>query len=129
MASANIHQFSARNSSRDRLAAMRDVNIFDRPPGYNRDGCTAFILAGIRSYEIRQVGAGYRTLFHLRDGIWLALALGVSEDEAFAAVIAHVEALAGVPQWYSPAIDAAERAAAAEVLAAFAAPAALPLAA
>jgi hypothetical protein len=46
----------------------------------------------------------------------------VTEEAAFGAVLAFVSLVASVPQEYSPEHDAAERAAAAEVFAAFASP-------
>jgi hypothetical protein len=114
----NLSAYPARN----RLAAIRNVSIFDRPLGYNKDGCVAFILCSIRSYEIRTDGESYRALFYLRDNVWLTLAENVDENTAYAAVVAHIHAVAGVPWHYSAENDAAERAAAAEVFAAFSAP-------
>ncbi len=99
------------------LAGLRGVTVFDRPD--ERDpGCVAFVIAGIRCYEIHATDAGVaRAAHHLRDGEWLPLASGGTVNGAFAAIALHVERVGHLPAWYSAETDAAVRAAAAEVLA------------
>lgn len=59
--------------------------------------------------------------FHLRLGEWLSLADGVTEEAAFAAVLASVLLVGSVPKHYATEHDSTERAAA-EVYAVFAFP-------
>ncbi|TDH58819.1 hypothetical protein E2C06_30595 [Dankookia rubra] len=100
---------------------MKGVSVLDRPlPG--DQAFVAMIMAGVRCLDIRAEGDTFRADLHVRDGEWLPLADGVTEDVAFAAVLAFVSLVASVPQHYAPEHDAAERAAAAEVFAAFASP-------
>jgi hypothetical protein len=107
--------------ARTRLAAIRRVSVLDRP--LHRDqALVAMVMAGIRCIDVRAEGDTFRADLHLRLGEWLPLADGVTEEAAFAAVLAFVSLVAGVPQEYAPEHDAAERAAAAEVYAAFAFP-------
>ena len=98
------------------LAGLRGVTVFDRPD--ERDpGCIAFIIAGIRCYEVRDSVGGATAAHHLRDGEWLPLAKAATVNGAFAAVAVHVERIGHLPSWYSPETDAAVRAAAAEIAA------------
>ncbi|TDH58163.1 hypothetical protein E2C06_34070 [Dankookia rubra] len=107
--------------ARARLAAMRRVSVLDRPLHHDQT-LVAMVMAGVRCMDIRAEGDTYRVDLHLRLGKWLPLADGVTEEAAFAAVLAFVSLVASVPQEYAPEHDAAECAAAAEVYAAFASP-------
>ena len=80
------------------------------------------IMAGVRCMDVRAEAGAFRADLHLRQGEWLPLADGVTEEAAFAAVLAFVSLVASVPQEYAAEHDLAERAAAAEVYAAFAMP-------
>ena len=99
------------------LAGLRGVTVFDRPD--QRDpGCVAFVIAGIRCYEVHAwADGGASAAHHLRDGEWLALAEGATVNGAFASIAAHVERIGHLPAWYAPETDAAVRAAAAGILA------------
>ena len=98
------------------LATLRGVTIFDWPdPG--DPGCVAFVIAGIRCYEIRASADGASAAHHLRDGEWLALAAAATVNGAFASIATHVERIGHLPGWYSPGTDASVRAAAADILA------------
>src|SRR4051812_3490938 len=108
MAANTVTLIPSRCPARDRLAAMRDVSIFDRPPGLNKDGCIALILSGHRQYEVRADGNKYTALFHVRDQIWAPLAENVARDTAFTAIARHIAALADVSDWHSPEVEAAE---------------------
>ncbi|MDO9714027.1 hypothetical protein [Paracraurococcus lichenis] len=112
--------------ARARLVATKGVTIIDAPSPRN-PSVTVMVISGIRCCDIRHDGDVFRAAVHMRDGEWLPLADGVTEDAAFGAVLAFVSLVASVPQSYAPEHDAAERAAAAEVYAAFAFP--LPIAA
>ena len=107
--------------ARTRLAAMRGVSVLNRPLPRD-ETLAAMVLAGVRCMDVRAEGSAFRADLHIRQGEWLPLADGVTEDAAFAAVLAFVSLVASVPQHYAPEYDAAERAAAAEVCAAFASP-------
>ena len=104
---------------RTRLAAMRGVSVLDRPLPRD-ETLAAMVLAGVRCMDVRAEGDSFRADLHTRQGEWLPLADGVTEEAAFAAVLAFVSLVASVPQEYAPEHDAAERAAAAEVYTAFA---------
>ena len=107
--------------ARARLAAMRGVAVLDRP--LHRDPTlVAMVMAGVRCMDVRAEGNAFRADLYLRLGEWLPLADGVTEEAAFAAVLAFVSLVAGVPQEYAPQHDLAVRAAAAEVFAAFTSP-------
>ena len=107
--------------ARARLAAMRRVSVLDCP--LPRDQMLmAMVMAGTRCMDVRAEGSTFRADLHLRLGEWLPLADGVTEEAAFAAVLAFLSLVASVPQEYAPEHDLAERAAAAEVYAAFAMP-------
>jgi hypothetical protein len=106
---------------------MKAVNVFDHPAGNTT--CVAYLLAGIRSYDIREAGDGVVARLYMRDGEWLDLTGVTDVDSAFAAIHQHVESIAHIPAWYAAEHDAAERAAADAVRAAFSAPASLPIAA
>lgn len=98
------------------LATLREVTIFDWPdPG--DPTCVAFVIAGIRCYEIRRGPVGAAAAHHIRDGEWLPLAIGATVNGAFAAIAAHVGCIGHLPAWYSPETEAAVRAAAADILA------------
>src|SRR4051812_7991369 len=113
--------FSLDQPARNRLAATRGVSIIADPSPRN-PAVIVMVLAGTRCIDIRRDGDTFRAQAHLRLGEWMPLADGVSEDVAFAAVLHFVHLVASVPQHYAPEHDAAERAAAAEVYAAFASP-------
>ena len=99
------------------LAGLRGVTIVDRPAPYEPH-CVAFVIAGIRCYEVHaSASGGASAAHHLRDGEWLALAEGATVNGAFASIAAHVERIGHLPAWYAPGTDAAVRAVAAEVLA------------
>ena len=107
--------------ARTRLAATRGVTVLKHP--LHRDpSLVAMILASVRCLDVRAEAGVFRADLHLRQGEWLPLVDGVTEEAAFAAVLAFVSLVASVPQEYAPEHDLAERAAAAEVLAAFAYP-------
>ena len=111
-------------SPRDRLAATRGVTIIHHP--LPRDPAEiATVIAGVRCYAVRAEGGACTASFQIGNGEDLALADGVTEAAAFAAVLAHVALVREVPAHYSAINDQAEREAAATVLAAFAVP--LPL--
>ncbi|MDO9713638.1 hypothetical protein [Paracraurococcus lichenis] len=113
--------FSIDQSARSRLTAMRGVTVIAHPSPRN-PATLAMVIAGVRCIDVRHDGDGFRATIHVRDGEWLPLADGVTEDAAFAAILAFVSVVASVPQSYAPEHDAAERAAAAEVFASFAFP-------
>ncbi|TDH59236.1 hypothetical protein E2C06_28345 [Dankookia rubra] len=98
---------------------MRRVSILDRPLHHDQT-LVAMVMAGVRCMDVRAEGNAFRADLHLRLGEWLPLADGVTEEAVFAAVLAFISLVSSVPQEYSPANDAVERAAAAEVYAAFA---------
>ncbi len=98
------------------LTGLRGVTVFDWPDEREPD-LRAFVIAGIRCYEVRVSAAGTTAAHHLRDGEWLPLAAGATVNGAFAAVALHVERVGHLPGWYSAETDAAVRAAAAEILA------------
>jgi hypothetical protein len=104
-----------------RLASMKGVSVLNCP--LHRDqGLVAMVLAGVRCLDVRADGDAFRADYHLRLGEWLPLAEDVTEEAAFTAILSFVSLVANVPQHYAPEHDAAERAAAAEVFAAFASP-------
>ena len=111
-----------------RLAALARVKIIMHPHASDPQDI-ALIFAGVCCLEIRETGAGHMARFHVGLGEYLLLAEAVPLATAFAAVCAFVSLVASVPVEYAPAHDAAERAAAAEVFAAFTAPLSMPLAA
>ena len=90
----------------------------------------AFVVAGIRCFEIRGVHASgaVSAHWHQRDGQWFDLADGVSLDDATAAINHFLDLTWDLAPGWSAENDAAEMAAVADVLAAGAAPA-LPIAA
>lgn len=105
-------------ATRARLSATKGVTVIASP--CPRDpNVLALVIAGVRCVEINRDGEDFRTMWHVRMGKWIILADGVSEDVAFAATLAFVTLTSSIPQHYSAANDAAERAAAAEVAAAF----------
>lgn len=104
-----------------RLAATRCVSVLDHPLPRDQT-LVAMIFAGGRCLDVSTEAGTFRADLHLRQGEWLPLADGVTEEAAFAAVLAFVSLIASVPQHYAPEHDLAERAAAAEVFAAFAYP-------
>lgn len=110
--------FSLDQSARLRLAAMRGVCVIADPSPRN-PSVIVMVMAGTRCIDIRRDGDAFCAQAHLRLGEWLPLAEGVSEDTAFAAVLAFLSLVGNVPQFYAPEHDTAERAAAAEVFAAF----------
>lgn len=107
--------------ARARLAATKGVTVIMQPSPRN-PATLAMVIAGVRCLDVRRDGDGFRAMLHIRQGEWLLLAEGVSEDAAFSAVLHFLALVASVPQHYAPEHDAAERAAAAEVFAAFASP-------
>ena len=114
--------------TRASLSALRGINIIDRPAPHD-PAAVAAILIGVRYAEVRSDGDTFSAAAHLRLGEWMCLAVDVTEDEAFGAVALFAFMVAGIPSEYSPEHDDAERAAAAEVLAAFTASTNLPMAA
>ena len=112
---------SVAESARARLAATKGVHITADPLPHHPE-VAALVMASIRCMHVTTDGDSFSASVHLRAGEWLPLAEDVTEDAAFAAVLAFVSLVAAVPQHYAPEHDAAERAAAAEVYAAFAAP-------
>lgn len=114
-------------AARDHLLALRDhrgrptVSVIDAPLP-RRPEIAAAVLAGLRLAHICTDGDTFSAAVHLRLGEWMTLAEGVPEEAAFAAVLHFVRLVASIPSEYSAQGDAAERAAAAEVFAAFAAP-------
>ena len=113
--------FTLDQPARTRLASIKGVSVLNRPLPCD-ETLTAMVLAGVRCMDVRAEGDAFRADLHVRQGEWLPLADGVTEEAAFAAVLSFVSLVASVPQEYAPEHDAAERAAAAEVFAAFASP-------
>src|SRR4051812_16495031 len=97
--------FNLDQTARARLAATKGVSILPDALPHHPEIIT--ILAGIRVLRIVSEGDAYSAACHLRYGTWLALADGVSEDAAFAAILAFVPLVASVPQFYAPEHDAA----------------------
>jgi hypothetical protein len=93
------------------------VTVIAQPSPRN-PATLAMVIAGVRWIDVRRDGEGFRAMLHIRQGEWLLLA----EDVAFSVIFAFLALVASVPQHYAPEHDAAERAAAAEVFAAFASP-------
>ncbi|MCB4825497.1 hypothetical protein [Roseicella aerolata] len=112
---------SVQQAARARLSATKGVTVIAQPSLRN-PATLAMVIAGIRCVDVRRDGEGFRAMLHIRQGEWLPLAEGVSEDAAFSAIVAFLALVASIPQHYAPEHDAAERAAAAEVFAAFASP-------
>jgi hypothetical protein len=110
--------FPIDQSSRDRLATTPGVTIISNPLPH-RPADVALVMAGLRCCEVFADGVAFRAAYHLRFGAWLPLAEGVAEDAAFAAIHAFLTLVGPLPTHYAPAQDAADRAAAATVLAAF----------
>ncbi|TCZ54597.1 hypothetical protein [Roseicella aquatilis] len=110
--------FPIDQTARERLAALPGVTIFPRPSP-RRPEHLALVMAGLRCCEVVAAAGGYRAAYHLRFGTWLPLAEDGDEAAAFAAVLAFLALVAAVPQHYASEHDAAERRAAAQVLAAF----------
>src|SRR3954466_7547016 len=88
---------SLAESARARLAAMKGVHI-TADPLPRRPEVVALVMASIRCAHVTTDGAGFSASVYLRAGEWLALADGVSEDAAFAAVLHFVHLVASVPQ-------------------------------
>lgn len=107
------------------LAARRGVTIFDGPEEPDPD-CRAFVIAGIRCFEIRTSPAGFSARWHQRDGVWFPLAPDGSFNEAAAAIGRFLDLVEHLPVGWSREADDTEVGAAVEVLAAVPA---LPLAA
>jgi hypothetical protein len=111
-------------SARARLVSMRGVTVLDHPAPRDH-ALTALVFHYVRNFEIRNDADGmFSATFHIGPS-WAAnpnlmLAEGVVEEIAFAAVLTLINLTAAIPQHYAPEHDAAERAAAAEVYAAFA---------
>ena len=93
---------SVSESAHNRLAATKGVQII-ADPSLRNPAITVMVMAGTRCIDIRQDGDTFRAQAHLRLGEWLPLADGVSEDAAFAAVLAFVNLVASVPQHYAAA--------------------------
>jgi hypothetical protein len=107
--------------ARTRLSATKGVTVLAHP--LDRDpSLIAMVMAGTRCIDVRAEGNAFRAALHLRLGEWLPLAEEATEEAAFGAVLAFVSLADAVPQHYAPEHDAAVRAAAAEVYAAFASP-------
>jgi hypothetical protein len=115
-------------TARERLAAMRGVSIVDGPLP-TKPKIAAMVMAGIRCIDVHAEAGVFSAQWHIRFDEWFTLVEGVTEDDAFAAIELFVAKVAGIPGWYSVENDADERTAAEEVLAAFTAPASIPLAA
>lgn len=113
--------FTLDQPARVRLAATKGVSVLDRPKPTD-EALVAMVLAGVRCIDVRAEGDAFRAAVHVREGEWLPLAEDVPEEVAFAAVLSFVSLVSAIPQHYAPEHDAAERAAAAEVFAAFAFP-------
>ena len=88
------------------LTAVRGVAIIDNPAPREPD-CMAFVMAGIRCYEVRATAADASAAHHLRDGEWLALAESGTANAAFASIAAHVGRIGHLPAWHAPGTDAA----------------------
>ena len=116
-------------ASRDRLAAMRGVTIIGHPAPCD-PAAVAMIIAVTRCYEVRsEDGLVFAAAYHPRMGEWLDLLGAGTRDDAFDAIRRHVEKVGHLLGTDWDAIDAADRAAAAEVLADLEPIADLPLAA
>jgi hypothetical protein len=104
--------------ARARLAAMRRVRLVD-----HRDARTGapvtIVMAGCRVFEVEKIGGAHVATLHIRDNEFLLLAVAATRDAAFAAVADCVARVAHLPvaPW-SAETEAAERRAAAMVLAA-----------
>ena len=114
----------ALGDARAQLAKLPAVTIFNRAKPADPSE-VAFIICGIRCYAIRMENGGFSAACHLRLGEWLALVEGGTEDMAFAAVAEHIRRIGSLPPWWDT--DDAERTAAAEILAVFAAPLSLAI--
>jgi hypothetical protein len=108
-------------AARARLATLPAVTIFDRVMPHD-PAEVAFVTCGIRCYVIRKENGGFSAAYHLRLGEYLPLAEEATEDTAFATVAEHIRRIGHLPAWWSAKTDNAERTAAAEILASFAAP-------
>lgn len=109
----------APGAARARLATLPAVTIFDRVRPTD-PAEVAFVICGIRCYVVREHSGGFSAACHLRLGEWLPLTEGGTEDVAFAAVAEHIRRIGSLPPWWDT--DDAERTAATEILAIFAAP-------
>jgi hypothetical protein len=104
--------------ARARLAAQPRVTLIDHR-NEKTDAPVTIIMAGVRVFEIEQLGRAHVATFHLRDNEFALLAVAATRDAAFAAVadcVARIAHLPAVP--WSAETEAAERRAAAAVLAA-----------
>ena len=86
------------------------------------------MISGTHYCEIDRADGSHRARFHFRDGEWFDLAVGVSFDDAIAAIGQFIDLTWDLAPGWSVDRDDAIRAAVADVLAASADPA-LPLAA
>ena len=101
--------------ARAHLTTLPNVTVLDGFDPREPD-CLAVVFCGIRYYEVRRLDGGHLAAHHLRDGEWLALAVGATLNGAYAVIAAHVERIGHLPAWYSAEMEDAVRAAAAEVL-------------
>ena len=103
--------------TRSRLAAMKRVSLIDRRNA-ETGAETVIVMCGVRVFEVEEIAGAYCATFHIRDNEDLLLAEGVGLDAALSAVAATIARIGHLPAMWSEETDAAERAAAAEVLAA-----------
>lgn len=108
------------------LAARRRTTIIPAPAPREPE-VAAMVISGIRCFEMRTSLAGVSAHWHQRDGVWFALALDGSFDQAAAAIGRFLDLVEHLPPGWSREADGTEVGAAAEVL--FGGSPALPLAA
>jgi hypothetical protein len=101
---------------RARLAAMPGVTVFDRPLPKDPTW-VALVMAGVRNYVVRAEGNTFAAAFHIRSGEYLQLATGTTLNAAYAAVAEHLACISHLSPAWSAETEAAERRAAAAVLA------------
>ena len=109
------------------LASRRRITVINNPAPWEPNVLCA-VISGTHYCEIDRAEGGHCARFHLRDGEWFDLAVGVPFDDAVAAIGHFIDLTWDLPPGWSVERDDAIRAAVADVLAASADPA-LPLAA
>ena len=102
---------------RANLAATRWVSIIDRLDAETGAPVT-IVMHRARVFEVQEIAGSFCATLHLHDGEDLLLTEGVGLDAALSAVAAVIGRIGHLPAMWSEETDAAERAAAAEVLAA-----------